>query len=225
MTTVAIHQPEYLPWLGLLQKMKRADVFVILDDVQFNRASFQHRARIAHPDGHASWLTIPFVHRYPQRINEVETSDPTWVKRHAEQIRNAYTDAPHFASMWSSLGPFYATPRTGRIVDPVVALLPVFADAFGFRPEMVCSSDLDAEGQKSDRVLDICRRLKATRYLCGETAAHKYLDHAAFATSKIKVVVQQYDMPRYRNGLPDGFTLSALDAWAHRGERAKELIA
>ena len=45
---VSIHQPNYLPWIGFFDKIKRSDVFVLLDDVQFPRGKkhFGHRNKI-----------------------------------------------------------------------------------------------------------------------------------------------------------------------------------
>jgi hypothetical protein len=48
---VAIHQPEHLPWLGFFNKIDQADLFVLLDVVQFRKNYFQNRNRIlAHRD-------------------------------------------------------------------------------------------------------------------------------------------------------------------------------
>ena len=94
---VAIHQPEYLPHLGLLAKIKAVDLFVLLDDVQFNRASLQHRAKIAGPRG-MEWLTIPFRHAHPQTIDAVEIADPTWWWQHRNRIAGIYQAAPGYAA-------------------------------------------------------------------------------------------------------------------------------
>src|SRR5581483_975536 len=39
---VAIHQPQFLPWLGYLDKIDRADLFVVLDCVQFKKNEWQN---------------------------------------------------------------------------------------------------------------------------------------------------------------------------------------
>ena len=67
---VAIHQPEHMPWLGFFEKFLRADVFVVLDDVQFSKGDFQNRNRVKGREG-ALWLTVPVAHRFGQKINEV----------------------------------------------------------------------------------------------------------------------------------------------------------
>lgn len=214
MTTVTIHQPEYLPWPGLIDKARRADVLVVLDDVQFNRASLQHRARIAHPDGRAAWLTIPFVHRYPQLIRDVAFADPEWARAHAVRICDVYRGAPNFARAWADLEVFFATPyRT--VAEATEASMAVLFRAFGVTTPTVRSSTLGADGARGDRVLDICRRLSATTYLSGRTGA-TYLDADAFAEAGVEIAVQEFTPPRTRplaEGAEKG--LSAIDAWMY----------
>ncbi|MBU2027138.1 MAG: WbqC family protein, partial [Proteobacteria bacterium] len=67
---VAVHQPQYLPWLGYFDKIDRADVFVLLDTVQFKKNEWQNRNRIKAAAG-PQWLTVPVTYKFPQRINEV----------------------------------------------------------------------------------------------------------------------------------------------------------
>ena len=55
---VAIHQPNYLPWLGYFAKIKKCDIFVFLDDVQFSKNSWQNRVHIKSPNG-KQFLTQP----------------------------------------------------------------------------------------------------------------------------------------------------------------------
>ncbi|MEK7706047.1 MAG: WbqC family protein [Myxococcota bacterium] len=228
MLTVAIHQPEYLPCLSLLDKVKRSDVLVLLDDVQFKRDSLQQRAKIAGPRG-LEWLTIPFVHRFPQLVREVEVADPTWPERHAEKIKTAYRNAPGFARAWPTIEDFMERCReraTKRLYLTSAGSMGMLAGAFGLTTPTVSSSTLGAAGAKGDRVLDICRRLDATHYLSGRTGA-SYLDRAAFAAAGVEIVVQDFTFPWYRPDLPEGADrgLSALDALMHLGASTAELLA
>src|SRR3954469_24808552 len=98
---VAIHQPSYLPWLGYLDRMARADVFVLLDHVQFERGNFQNRTMIRMNGGGGAakrWLTVPVVQRsQKERILEKEIDNRlegarSWAPIHFSTLRHAYRD-------------------------------------------------------------------------------------------------------------------------------------
>ena len=87
--TVAILQPGYLPWLGFFDQMQQADVFVYLDDVQFDKHGWRNRNRIKTPNGQASWLTVPIRHRGKGKplINEIEIDEQSrWGRKHIETL-------------------------------------------------------------------------------------------------------------------------------------------
>ena len=94
---VAIHQPQYLPWLGYLAKWAAADVFVFLDTVQYEKNGWQNRNRIKTAAG-AVWLTVPVHYRHlNQRIDETEIDyRRDWRTSHLNQFRDSYRRAPHF---------------------------------------------------------------------------------------------------------------------------------
>jgi hypothetical protein len=69
---IAIHQPHYLPWLGLLHHMAQADLFVLLDHVRFERGNYQNRTQVR-INGVPHWLTVPVIQRsQKERILEKE---------------------------------------------------------------------------------------------------------------------------------------------------------
>ncbi len=219
---VAIHQPEYLPWPGLLAKARRADVFVLLDDVQFNRASLQHRAKIAVPWADFAWLTIPFVHAHPQLIRDVRTANQEWPARHLALLAEAYADAPALGEVLPQLRALLLPPSE-RVAEVATASMALLLEAFGIAREVVHASSLEGvEGMRGERVLSICQRLGATRYLAGRSGA-LYLDREVFAAAGVEIEVQAFPTPRRHDGRCAVDGLSALDAWMHLGDKAKEV--
>jgi hypothetical protein len=90
---VAVHQPQYLPWLGYFDKINRADIFVLLDNVQFKKNEWQNRNRIKTANGR-QWLTVPVMYKYPQLINEVEINNKDkWQHRQRQAIISNYKKA------------------------------------------------------------------------------------------------------------------------------------
>ena len=59
LVSVAGHQPQYLPYLGIFNKIARADKFVFVDHVQFHRKSWQNRTLVIGNGGQEILLTIP----------------------------------------------------------------------------------------------------------------------------------------------------------------------
>src|SRR4051794_37964554 len=107
---VTIHQPEHLPWLGFFDKMRQADVFVLLDTTQFAKDDFQNRNRIKTAKGPA-WLTVPVFKKSlsHQLISEVEIcNDTNWRNRCWSLIYQNYKDAPHFHQHQPFLRELYA---------------------------------------------------------------------------------------------------------------------
>ena len=100
---IAVHQPQYLPWLGYFDKIDRADVFVLLDNVQFKKNEWQNRNRIKTAQG-PQWLTVPVLYRFPQLICEVGiNTKERWQHKQRQTILSNYRKAP----FWSLLEPFF----------------------------------------------------------------------------------------------------------------------
>jgi len=78
---VTIHQPEHLPWLGLFDKIRRADLFVILDCVQFRKNYFQNRNRIRTESGW-TWITVPVRRPLLAPINEIQIDLSSPLRQH-----------------------------------------------------------------------------------------------------------------------------------------------
>jgi hypothetical protein len=227
MRTVAIHQPEYFPWPGYLEKIRRSDVFVLLDSVQFDRSSLQQRARVMGANGPV-WMSIPFVHQFPQRIDQVVIAEQTWREKQRKTLQACYGRAPGFARAAGDLEAFFARPYE-RLVEATTASLELLLRVFGLegQTEIVRASNLPVAGARGDLVLALCQHLGATRYLSGKTGA-SYLDAGLFGRAGIEIEVQSYEVPPYPRqpaltGQESG--LSALDAWMFLGERAPTLFA
>ena len=104
---VAIHQPQFMPWLGYFDKMDQAAYFVLLDNVQYKKNEWQNRNRIKSPQG-PQWLTVPVQFKFPALITEVgiKTSDP-WRRKHLQALKTNYSKAPHWADCENFLTQFY----------------------------------------------------------------------------------------------------------------------
>jgi hypothetical protein len=228
---VAIHQPHYLPWLGYLERMRAADLFVLLDHVQFERANYQNRTQIR-IDGEARWLTVPVVQRSQKEriadklIDHGPQGARWWARTHLMTLRHAYRSAPYLGLYLARLEKIYAT-RFERLVDLNAALLSLLREAFGIQTPLIQSSELAPRGAKSELVLDICRRVGARALLVGLGGSRQYLDGEAFARERIELVYQEFTHPVYRQCGASAFIpgLSAIDFLFNCAAREERLAA
>ena len=219
---VAINQPCYLPWRGHFALMKCADVFVFYDDVQFtsNTArSFFARVQLKTAAGRR-WLTVPVQKsgKFGQRIIDVAIAgDPRWAAKHAGAIREAFRGAPHAAAVEPVLA---ALDGWERLAELTVTTTTLMADLLGIRRETHRASALGIDGSGWERVLAVCRALKATRYISGHGGLD-YLDHEAFEAAGVAVEYMDYDLAPYPQ-LHGPFEpyVTALDTLANLGPAA-----
>ena len=221
MTTAVVLQPGYLPWLGFFDQLHRSDVFVYYDDVQYDKHGWRNRNRIKTQSG-PLWLTVPVRHGsegFP-RILDVEIDARTpWARKHVTSIRQAYARAPFLAAYMPALEELLHR-KWERLVDLDVACTGLMAEWFGLRRRIERSSTLEVGGDRSERLVNICRHLGASRYVSGDSA-RSYLDVPLFERHGILVEWQQYTHPVYPQ-LHGGFVshLSALDLLLNCGDRA-----
>lgn len=195
--TLVVLQPGYLPWLGYFDQLRRADVFVHYDDVQFDKHGWRNRNRIKTPSG-PLWLTVPVRHhgQGKPRINEISIDDTSkWTKKHLASLKQYYAKAPHTARYLPELEELLH--RTWpNLAELDIAIIAVMARWLSLEAPVVRTSELAIGGAQSDRLLALCRHFGANRYLSGD-AASDYLDVDLFAQNGIEVVWQQFQHPVY----------------------------
>jgi len=189
--TVAISQPMYFPWVGILEQIRLADVFVHLDDAQFSKGSFFNRVQVKTAQG-TPWLSVPLAQGpLGEPLNETRIAVGRWKRKHIQTLTQAYAAAP-FRKEMLALAESVMAQDFPSIANLSAASTESVADYFGMRPSQVLrSSELDIPGTGSDRVLAICSALNADRYITGH-GARNYLDHELFEESGIRVEYLDY---------------------------------
>jgi hypothetical protein len=223
--TIVVLQPGYLPWLGFFDQMRRADIFVYYDDVQFDKHGWRNRNRIKSPAG-PRWLTVPVRRaRLTERILEVEIDNRTaWARKHIGTIRQFYAHAPYLGSYLPELEDLLQR-RWERIVDLDLAVVELICRWLGLSCRTARSSELGISGQRSQRLLDLCLHFGASRYLTGD-AAESYLDVDLFARHNVEVRWQNYRHPIYpqQHGSFIPY-LSVLDLLLNCGDESAAILA
>ena len=196
------HQPMYLPWLGLFHKIAVADKFVFLDTVQYPRGkteNYSNRNKIKTPNG-PLWLTVPVRTAGKEgqlyTETEIDNSQP-WKKKHWNSIRINYSKAPYFSRYSSWFETFYSH-EWSLLSDANLKMLYFLLGELGIGTEViVASSQLHLEGEKSDLVLDMCKKLGASTYIFG-ALGRDYADVVKFTENNVRAVFQEYAHPVYR---------------------------
>lgn len=222
--TVGVLQPGYLPWLGFFDLIDRTDVFVLYDDVQYDKHGWRNRNRIKTATG-PRWLTVPVHHGHlGSAIVDVRIDNQLpWARKHVRSLRQSYARAPYAERYLPDVEAVLAE-RWERLVDLDIALVELLCGWLGLEGRVVRSSTLGIRGRRNERLLAICRHFEATRYLTGN-AARAYLDVPLFERHGIEVEWQSYLHPVYPqlHG-PFEINMSALDLLLNCGDESGAIL-
>jgi hypothetical protein len=223
MTVVAIHQPNYIPYIGFFNKMSNCDIFVIFDNAQFSRKDWTHRNRIRIYNGW-KWLTIPVakdeVSISDIRIrNDLRIHNVLWTKYHWRQIYANYVRSNHFWDYEAELHSIYSKSYI-KLFDVNMELIRFLIKSFHIKAKVILSSQLKIENHSYDCNLDFVKAVGGDTYLSG-AGGHDYLDVRMFEKAGIKVIFQDFKCPTYEQRY-SGFipNLSAIDLLLNEGEES-----
>jgi hypothetical protein len=202
---VVILQPSYIPWRGYFDQIRRADLFIFYDDVQYDKHGWRNRNQIKTHQG-KQWLTIP-VHTKGVtngtliRDVHIDWSKP-WAKNHLKSLAFAYNKAPYFKEYIPLLESFYER-RDEFLADFTIETSIILARELGFTSTrfMRSSQMPDIRGQKTDRVIHILKRVGSTHYICGPSAS-SYMEPEKFELAGITFEYMEYKYPEYSQLYP-----------------------
>ncbi|HTF45058.1 MAG TPA: WbqC family protein [Terriglobales bacterium] len=199
---IAISQPTYLPWLGyfdLIDQVDQVDVFVLLDDVQFERRSWQHCNRMKTPIG-LQWLTVPvmFHGRFSQFLKDVEIRDAEFSRTHLRAFEQNDRRSRFFDRYFVDLGACPKCTAGALLADLDLRPLEWLASAMGIRTRLVRSSGLQQAGRRSERLANICARVGADQYISPLGSAGYLLEEVNLRADRaIAVAFQHCEYPQY----------------------------
>lgn len=197
---VVILQPSYIPWRGYFDQIRRADLFIFYDDVQYDKHGWRNRNQIKTAQG-KQWLTIP-VHSKGAtggvliKDIRIDWSRP-WAKNHLKALTFAYQKAPHFKEYLPLLQAVYDR-RDECLADFTIETSILLSRELGIAStRFLRSSELpDMMGVKTDRLIQILKHVGARHYISGP-AAREYLEPEKFEQSGISFEYMDYNYPEY----------------------------
>ena len=226
---VAIHQPNFFPWLGYFDKLHRCDEFVLLDTVQFPKkgGTWINRVKVL-VNGEARWLTAPVnrnYHGYQDIRSTMFDESKPWRATLVATLTAAYRRASHFKATIELLSPLLLNPET-RVAHYNEHAIRSLVTALGISPRKLrIASALSAQGASNELLIAITQELGGTHYLCGGGAGG-YQDDAMFAAAGLQVSYQSFEHPLYEQANPRFVAgLSSIDALMHLGiDGTKQLL-
>jgi hypothetical protein len=223
--TIAIHQPNFFPWLGYFEKIVRSDAFVFLDHVQYQKTggTWSNRVKLL-INGDAKWVTAPINRAFNgvRAVREIEfLSGVPWRDEMLKLFTQQYSKAPFFAETMELLAPLLLNPENNIAVYNSQAIVGI-AVRLGVRADkFYWSSKLPFEGHANELLISLVRSLGGTAYLCGGGAAG-YQDDLLFHNAGVEVCYQNFRPHPYpQPGLSDFVPgLSIVDALMNQGVQA-----
>jgi hypothetical protein len=208
--------------------MKEADVYVFLDNVQFEHRSWQCRNRIKSAMG-IVWLTVPTHHEEKSKICEVDIDNSKpWMRQHWNAIKTSYGKAPYFKKYSPFFKLVYENEWT-KLAELNIHVAKYLAAQLGVSPIFVQASKIGLEGKRTKLLLEICKMFGADHYL-SSIGAREYMeeDGAAEIFEKEGIRVQFLEVnsvtyPQlFGEFIPD---LSAIDCLFNLGSDALKIMS
>ena len=187
---VAIHQPNFFPWLGYFYKIAQSDTFVFLDDVQFprgNRGCVVNRALVLTSDKKC-WLTMPIKkHSSGDKILDIGLGENA-LDSVLKKIHLYYGHLPYFSEVMEKLNNSFAI-EIHNISAFNISIIKNICENLNIYTKFIKSSELNVLGYKQEKIINLVKKLNGTLYISGE-GAKKYQDEINFTENNISLVYQ-----------------------------------
>ncbi len=223
---VVITQSNYIPWRGYFDAIRVAEEVILLDEVQFTKRDWRNRNQIKTPQG-AHWLTIPVQvkGKYSQTIRETKVSDATWADNHWKTIANYYAKARHFKEFKPLFEELYRGCSQEYLSEINYSFIKVICEILKINTRISWSSDYTAADGKTERLVDICKKIGATDYYSGP-AAKAYIDPSQFSAEGIALHFFDYSGYQEYTQLHGPFIseVSVLDLIFNEGPNALQFM-
>jgi hypothetical protein len=226
---VSVHQPQYIPWLGYFDKIAKSDCFVFLDCVQYKEREFQNRNKIRTKDGWG-WLSVPVISKGlgRQKIADVAIDNGSaWKKQHLKSWEVWYARSPFFKENLAFFEKIYTT-EWDKLSQLNIFITQYVFKMLGIEKPVFFESALQTTTTKTDRIIEICQKLKADVYLSG-AGGRDYIEEDKFKAAGIALRYQDFIHPVYRQQFVSdkaGFIshLSIFDLLLNEGPDSKKIM-
>lgn len=213
---IAVMQPYFFPYIGYFQLIKSADIFILYDDVTFIKKGWIHRNKLCFNNTEC-WFTIPVKDASQYReIKDTKVCDAEiakWERKFFASIACFYGKQRHVSEGRSLVEQALSLPYDS-IAELAENSLRLCCRYLGITTPIMRSSQLDVPAtlSREKRLIEICRRYHADRYINASGGQELYSQNM-FSPYNIQLefihpLLKPYRV-RGRNFMPG---LSVLDA-------------
>jgi hypothetical protein len=199
MSTVSIHQPNFLPWVGFFSKIVKSDIFVILDDVKCSKGSYFNRNRFStSKEQDWFWLTVPVEkNNFHLNLNEVIV-DSRFIKSHKKYFEIDHlkkSKEPDLIRQLLMTYEKYDNNENFKLIDFNIDVIELILRSIDCKTKVIKSSDIKKDNslKKQDLVIEIVKKLQGSCYLSGGGAA-AYQDQKSFLENDILLRYNEFDI-------------------------------
>ncbi len=223
MKKIAILQSNYIPWKGYFDLINSVDTFVFYDSVQYTKNDWRNRNQIKNQNG-LQWLTIPVVQNsLQQKISETKIFNRQWLRKHIQAIEINYKKSPYFNEVFPFIIELYDfdTEFLSEINRTIIEKICI---KLNINTEFVSADDLNLVGNKTDKLIDACKKLNASVYVSGPKAKN-YIDNRLFDSENIILDWIDYDAYDLHNQIhpPLQHNVSIIDTLFNLGLKNTEI--
>ncbi len=224
---LVIMQPSFMPWLGYFDLFLHADLFLVYDNVQYDKDGWRNRNRIKTPNG-PQWITVPVLTKGQNkptnrdiRVNNLEN----WQRKHLGSLQMNYAKAPYFKEVFPMIESIY-THSWDLLIDLNMACIEKLCQYLGIQTPMrfVSEVKIDLPEGKNEKLIRLCREVGATEFY-EPKGGEGYIDPVQFEQAGIRLTFQDYAHPVYPQ-LHGEFVsqLSTLDLLFNCGPASAEIL-
>ena len=219
---VTIHQPDFLPWCGFFHRIKKSDLFIILNDVSYEKQDYQNRVRIKTPKG-LLWLNVPVKHEKVLIKEKIIDNHHYWQKKIIHSIKTNYSKTKNFSEYW---------PRIEKLIlnkEPFLAeynttIIKGLMEIYEIKTKTVLSSQLGITTKKNQRIIDLMKKVGGTVYLSGN-GGKEYNNEKLFKKNGLLLLYDDYLEIEYEQLYGKFFGgLSSIDLLFNKGKLGMEMV-
>ncbi len=192
----SIHQPNYIPYLGLFHKINQSDIFVFYDNAQYTKGDYHNRNTIKT----ANWeslLTIPVQVSLWDKINEVKLNKKA-VLKHLKTIDQSYKKAEYYSDVFPFLKELfeYETDNLASFNENFIVKV---CEYIWINTKFIKLSEIlpNLETSSTEALVEICKAVNATEYISWSWWKN-YIESDKFENNWIKLNFQDFNHPEYK---------------------------